>query len=81
MALVLACLWCIVANLLAMRPSRRNHWPEAMALIAAGVPILVWVAWAEGMWLGALFFVAGLSVLRWPVRHLGAWLVRTARRR
>lgn len=80
LSLVLACLWAIAANLLAMLPSRDHHWRAACALIAAGVPLVGWVTWANGPWIGMLVLAAGVSVLRWPVWHLGRWLLARAGR-
>ena len=68
--LILACLWAVAANLIAILPSRRNHWPAAYALIAAGIPLLGWVTYAHGPWIGLLVLFAAMSVLRWPVYHL-----------
>ncbi len=69
-----ACLWLIVANVIAMFPSRDHHWRNAYFLIAIGVPILVWIAWTAGLFMAAVFLGAGASVLRWPVIYLGRWL-------
>lgn len=80
LSLVLACVWAIVANVLAMLPSRRRHWPQAFALIAAGIPILGWVTWQNGAIVGLIVLVAGMSVLRWPVIYLGRWLRRRVAR-
>lgn len=74
LSLVLACLWAIAANLVAMLPSRDHHWRAACALIATGVPLVGWVTWANGPWIGMLVLAAGVSVLRWPVWHLWRWL-------
>ncbi|MET4104236.1 hypothetical protein ABIE58_003687 [Roseovarius sp. MBR-78] len=73
-SLILACLWAVAANVLAMLPSRDNHWRRAWALIALGVPVLGLVAWQHGPWLGLLVLAAGMSVLRWPVIYLARWL-------
>lgn len=81
-SLVLACLWAVAANLLAMLPSRDHHWRRAYVLIALGVPILGLVTWQNGPWIGLLVLAAGMSVLRWPVWYL--WrgvLARVAPRR
>ncbi|MEY8841591.1 DUF2484 family protein, partial [Cribrihabitans sp. XS_ASV171] len=64
--LILAAVWAVVANLLAMLPSRDNHWTRAYWLIACGIPILGWVSWQHGPWIGLLVLLAGMSVLRWP---------------
>ena len=76
-SLVLACLWAVVANILAMIPSRDNHWRRAYALIAAGIPILGYVTYEHGHWIGLLVLAAGMSLLRWPVVYLGRWARRT----
>ena len=75
-SLILACLWAVAANVLAMLPSRDNHWRRAWVLIALGVPVLGMVTWQHGPWLGLLVLVAGMSVLRWPVIYLARWLRR-----
>jgi hypothetical protein len=76
LSLILACLWVVLANLLAMLPSRDNHWRRAYLLIAVGVPLLGYVTWQNGPWIGLLALAAGISVLRWPVIYLGRWLRR-----
>ena len=45
LSLILAAAWAIFANLLALLPSKRNHWPLAYVLIAVGVPILGFVTY------------------------------------
>ena len=75
-SLVLALIWLVVANLLAMLPSRDNHWSRAYVLIAAGIPLLGWLTWENGPWVGLLALAAGVSILRWPVRYLGRWMRR-----
>lgn len=75
-ALLAAFLWAIAANLAGMLPSRRGHWPAAWVLIAAVLPILVWVFARHGPWIGLACLAAALSILRWPVRRLLAWLGR-----
>ena len=73
-SLVLACLWALTANLLAMIPSRDNHWRRAYGLIAVGIPILGFVTYQNGPWWGLAVMAAGASILRWPVIYLGRWL-------
>ncbi len=75
-----ACLWLIVANVIAMFPSRDHHWRNAYGLIAIGLPIVVWVGVSVGWLLAVVFAGAGASVLRWPVIFLGRWLRRIASR-
>ncbi|WP_377512961.1 DUF2484 family protein [Octadecabacter sp. R77987] len=75
-SLILAFLWFIVANLMAMVPSRDNHWRRAYVLIAIGVPLVGYVTYENGPLLGLLVLAAGASVLRWPVIYLGRWMRR-----
>ena len=77
---LLCCIWLITANVLAMIPSRDHHWRRAYILIAIGIPLLVWVIYAEGIIWGLLFLAAAASILRWPVIYLGRWLRRVAGR-
>ncbi|MGG7643938.1 DUF2484 family protein [Rhodovulum sp. YNF3179] len=76
LSLILACLWALVANVIAMFPSKRDHWPAAYGLIAVGVPLLGYVTWENGPWVGLLVLAAGASMLRWPVYHFWRWLRR-----
>jgi Protein of unknown function (DUF2484) len=68
-ALVLAFLWFIGANVVAMLPSRDHHWTAACLLFALGVPLLGWLTTAHGPVAGMLALAAGASVLRWPLIH------------
>ena len=72
-SLVAACGWALVANLIAMFPSRRQHWPAAWVLIAIGIPIVGWVTWQMGPLIGLVVLAARMSVLRWPVIYLMRW--------
>ncbi|WP_412506969.1 DUF2484 family protein [Roseovarius sp. SYSU LYC5161] len=79
-SLIAVFLWAIAANVLALIPSRDNHWKRAYVLIAIGVPLLGWVTVENGPWVGLLVLIAGMSVLRWPVLFLGRWLRRRVER-
>ena len=79
-AIIAACLWAIVATLTAMLPSRDHHWRAAYILIAAGIPILGWVTYENGPWIGLIVLAAGASILRWPLIYLWRWLRRKAAR-
>ncbi|MEL6643998.1 MAG: DUF2484 family protein [Pseudomonadota bacterium] len=74
--LIAAFCWCIVANVIGMFPSKRQHWPAAYMLIAIGIPILLWVYMEEGPWVAAAFLLAAASILRWPVRYAWRWVRR-----
>jgi hypothetical protein len=77
--LVLAFLWLLAANVIAMFPSRDNHWRNAYALIAVGVPILGLVTWQDGPVWGMLLLAGACSVLRWPLVYLWRRLQRQTR--
>ena len=76
-SLAFAALWGIAANVLAMIPSKDNHWTRAYILIAVGIPILGYVTFENGPWIGLIVLVMGMSMLRWPVIYLGRWLRRS----
>ncbi|GIT87023.1 MULTISPECIES: DUF2484 family protein [Roseobacter] len=75
-SLTLAALWAVLANILAMTPSRDHHWRNAYMLIAVGIPIVGYVTSQHGPWVGMLILGAGMSVLRWPVIYFGRWIKR-----
>ncbi len=74
LSLILAALWALIANILALTPSKDHHWRNAYMLIAVGIPILGFVTWQHGPWVGMLILAAGMSVLRWPVIYFGRWI-------
>ncbi|MES2843907.1 MAG: DUF2484 family protein [Pseudomonadota bacterium] len=77
-SLTLACLWAVLATVAAMLPNR-IHWPAAYVLIAVGIPLLGWVTYQNGPFIGMLVLAAGVSVLRWPVLFLFRWIARKTR--
>lgn len=78
--LVTAFLWLITANVIAMFPSRDHHWRNAYALMAAGLPLTLWLARMQGPLAAAVFLTCAASILRWPVyfawKKLQAMVVR-----
>ncbi|MCP5038872.1 MAG: DUF2484 family protein [Rhodobacteraceae bacterium] len=76
LSLILGLLWLVLANVLAMVPSRDNHWRRAYILIAIGIPLLGYITYENGPWIGLIMLAAGASILRWPLRYLWAWLSR-----
>lgn len=72
----LCAFWLILANVIAMFPSRDYHWRAAYILIAIGVPLLGWVTWELGPIVGMVVLAAGASILRWPVVYFWRWLRR-----
>lgn len=73
-SLVLALLWLVIANVIAMFPSKDAHWRNAYVLIGLGVPLLGWVWWQNGFWIALIVLVAAMSVLRWPMIYLVKWV-------
>lgn len=74
MPLTLALLWLITANLIAMLPSRDHHWRAAYALIATGLPLLIWIFRTHGALWSLTFLLGACSLLRWPLWFLWRWL-------
>ena len=81
LSLILACAWLVLANVIAMFPSKKKHWPAAYVLLTFGIPLLGFVFWENGIWIGLVVFIAAASVLRWPVRFFIRWLARTLGRK
>jgi len=75
-SLILAFVWMIAANVLAMIPSNDDHWLRAYILIAIGLPLWVWVLMQNGLVVALLVLASAASVLRWPVRYLLRWVRR-----
>ncbi|MEY4984395.1 MAG: hypothetical protein RIR62_2661 [Pseudomonadota bacterium] len=78
LSLAAAFLWLVLANVIAMFPSRDHHWRAAYVLIAVGIPILGWVTYEAGPIWGLLLLAGGASVLRWPLVHFWRWSKRKA---
>ena len=72
-SLICTALWLLAANVMAMIPSKDNLWQRAYLLIAVGIPLLGWVTYQNGPWIGLIALAAGMSVLRWPVVYLTRW--------
>lgn len=76
LSLILTCVWAVVANVIAMTPSKDHHWRNAYVLIGLGIPLLGYVTVQHGPWVGLLVLAGGASILRWPVIYFGRWLRR-----
>jgi Protein of unknown function (DUF2484) len=74
LSLTLCLVWLVVANIIAMLPSRDHHWRAAYVLIALGIPLVGWVTYETGPIWGLVMLAAGMSVLRWPVVYLWRWI-------
>lgn len=75
-ALAMACVWCVLASVIGMLPSRDHHWRAAYVLIALGVPLLGWIIWRDGVMWALIALAAGGSILRWPLIYLWRWFRR-----
>jgi hypothetical protein len=78
-SLILTALWAVCANLIAMTPSKDSHWRSAFILIVIGIPILGFVTWEHGPWVGFVVLAGAISVLRWPVIYFARWVKRHVR--
>lgn len=76
LSIVAALIWMLIVNIRAMFPSKDNHWKFAYAMIALGVPILIWVYLDHGLILAAVLLVGAMWVMRWPVIYLSRWIRR-----
>jgi len=76
MAIGLGFAWLVLANVLGILPSKDHHWRRAYGLIAIGIPLLGYIIYENGPWIGLGFLIAALSILRWPVIYLGRWVRR-----
>ena len=67
-----SCLWVLAASGTAMLPMRRQMAP-GLALLASAPVLMVWLAVQVGWWVGALAFLAFLSMFRRPAGALVRW--------
>lgn len=74
LSVTLACVWLVLANVIGMFPSKKKHWPAAYVLMTFGIPLLGFVFWENGIWVGLIVLAAAVSILRWPVRFLIRWV-------
>lgn len=77
LSLILACFWLVLANVIALFPSKKKHWPAAYVLMTFGLPLLGFVFWENGIWIASVVFIAAASILRWPVRYFIRWIKAT----
>lgn len=75
-AFIAACSWIVLAWVLSVVLTAKQSWPAAYGLIAAGLPILIWLGLSMGWTAAAIGFVVGSVVLRWPVIYAGRWIRR-----
>lgn len=80
LSLTLVAVWALMANFLAVLPSRDHHWRRAYFLIIIGIPLLGYVVYENGPWWGLGVLCAAMSVLRWPLVYLLRWFGFTHRK-
>ena len=73
------CIWVLVATGIACLPVRYTWW-GAYGLIAVGIPLVGWVTYQNGPFVGLLVLAGGASMLRWPIIYLTRWVKRVAGR-
>ena len=76
LSLALACIWLVVANVIAILPTKDKHWTSAYLLMSVGVPLLGFVVYENGLVWGIGLLIAGGWILRWPVYYLFRWITR-----
>ncbi len=74
--LILMLIWFGVASIGAMLPTKDHHWKLAYWLIGTGIPLWIWFVVENGIGFGLLVLLGAASVLRWPLRYLGRWVLR-----
>ncbi|MHA3914505.1 DUF2484 family protein [Halovulum sp. GXIMD14793] len=79
LSFLLLCIWALAANIIALIPSKRHHWPQAYVLLAVGLPLLVYVLY-ENAW-PVIVISLGVwgSVMRWPLLYGYKWIRRKIR--
>lgn len=75
-SILLACLWLVIANVIALFPSKRKHWPAAYVLMPIGGLIVGFVTYQHGALTGVVVLLAGAWIVRWPVIYFTRWLAR-----
>lgn len=67
-ALLAACIWAVLATVVAFLPMRRQFAPGIALLVAAPV-IVVWIGIAHGPWLAAAGLAGFVSMFRRPLKY------------
>nr|WP_319948325.1 DUF2484 family protein [uncultured Shimia sp.] len=68
-SLIAACVWVLLASVVAMFPMQRQYLPGVVLLLAA--PVLIgWLAWDHGVLVGFAALFGFVSMFRHPLRYL-----------
>ena len=73
LSLTLVGLWVLMANAPAIFPSNDHQRARAYLLTTLGIPLLGFVTYQNGPWIGMAALLTGMSMLRWPARKLWVW--------
>ncbi len=73
---LMLCIWALTANVIALFPSKRHHWPAAYALLAASLPLMGYVFYENDGFLIAAAILIWISTMRWPIRYGWKWIKR-----
>lgn len=68
LSLTLACLWALLATVLAFLPMRLQYAPGILLLLLA-VPLLVFIGVQHGVWIVALVLAGIISMFRRPLAY------------
>jgi hypothetical protein len=68
--LTLACLWAVLATVVALLPMRLQMVP-GMALLLAAPVLLVWIGWLHGVVWALVAALGFLSMFRRPLIYFG----------
>lgn len=71
---LLICVWALIANVIALFPSKRHHWPAAYALLAFSVPMMAVIIYENDGLLIAAAILIWISTMRWPIRYGWIWI-------
>jgi hypothetical protein len=69
-SLFAACLWALAATVTALLPMRMQY-PPGLTLLFLAPPLLVWIGFSNGLWVGLLGTLGFLSMFRRPLIYFG----------
>lgn len=70
LSLTLACIWVLIATVIAFLPMRFQYVP-GLTLLTLAVPLLVFIAMQHGVWIVLLVLGGIISMFRRPLFYLG----------
>ncbi len=79
LSLTLACIWVLVATILAVLPMRFQYVP-GIALLILAVPLLIFIGMQHGVWFVLLVLAGILSMFRNPLFYFSRRLFHRFKR-